>query len=129
MNICVKTDLCLKSAAMKEIKNIGEKLAVIPLLGLLYAVMYFMDTTCIVKSIVGYPCPGCGMTRALISALHLDFSSAFALHPMFWSVPVLVLYFLYDGRPINNKKLNYGILIAIGTGFLFNWIARLIEFV
>ena len=99
------------------------------MLGVLYAVMYFANTTCIVKSIVGFPCPGCGMTRAVISALRLDFTAAFALHPMFWSVPILALYFLYDGRLFNNKKINYGILIAIGMGFLFNWIARLVALI
>lgn len=114
---------------MRRIKNIGEKLSVIPLLGLLYAVMYFMNTTCIIKSLVGYPCPGCGMTRAIIFALRLDFVSAFALHPMVWSVPLLALYFLYDGRLFSNRRLNYGMLIAIGTGFLFNWIVRLIEYI
>ena len=112
---------------MRKIKNLGEKLAVIPLLFALYGVMYLLDTTCIVKSALGFPCPGCGMTRAVVSALKLEFTSAFTLHPMFWSVPILGLYFLYDGRLFENKHINRAVLISLGAGFVFVWIMRLIN--
>ena len=31
----------------------------------------------------GVPCPGCGMTRALIKACTFDFKAAFYYHPLF----------------------------------------------
>ena len=111
---------------MKKIENIKTKLAVIPLVMLLYLVMYLLDTTCIIKSIIGIPCPGCGMTRALLQALRFNFAEAFKLHSMFWSLPLLGLYFLYDGAVFSNKKLNTGVLVALGIGFLANWIFHLL---
>ena len=47
--------------------------------------------------------------------------AAFSEHAMFWSVPLLYLYILADGRLFKNTLLNYGVLIAIGVGFLVVW--------
>ncbi|MFW5739011.1 MAG: DUF2752 domain-containing protein [Myxococcota bacterium] len=37
---------------------------------------------CPMAVIVGIPCPGCGMTRATLSALHGDFATSFRFHPL-----------------------------------------------
>ena len=47
---------------------------------------------------LGVPCPGCGMTRAWLQALRLDFAGAFRWHPLFWTLPLLVLLFLFCNR-------------------------------
>ena len=47
------------------------------------------------------------------------------MHPMFWSMPVLVAYFFKDYRLFQNKWLNNGILILIGAGFMAQWIWKL----
>ncbi len=54
---------------------------------LLFFLLFLFDVPCVVKQLTGLSCPGCGMSRALISALKLDFASAFYYHPL-W---VLVL--------------------------------------
>jgi Protein of unknown function (DUF2752) len=36
---------------------------------------------CIWRSITGYPCPGCGLTRSLASMSHLDIVSAVRFNP------------------------------------------------
>ena len=109
---------------MRKIQNPKTKLAVFLLLPVLYLIMYLLDTTCIVKSILGVPCPGCGMTRAAICAIRLDFIGAFEYHAMFWSLPLLVLYFLYDGCVFRNKKINAIVLATIALGFFLNWLIR-----
>lgn len=38
---------------------------------------------CPVRLIFGIECPSCGMTRAFLSALRLDFKAAFSYHPLF----------------------------------------------
>lgn len=45
-----------------------------------------------------FPCPGCGITRAYLAALRLDFKSAFNYHPLFFTVLPVLLY-------IPHKKL------------------------
>ena len=42
--------------------------------------------------ITGLPCPGCGMTRAFIRLLHLDFAGAWQMHPF-----VYLYAFLFCG--------------------------------
>jgi len=38
------------------------------------------------------PCPSCGITRAYLAALRLDFASAFGHHPLFFFVAPVILY-------------------------------------
>jgi len=38
--------------------------------------------TCIFKLAVGAPCPGCGLTRATLALLRLDFAEMWRLHPL-----------------------------------------------
>ena len=47
-----------------------------------YALMSILGITCPVKYLTGVSCPGCGMTRACLSALRFDFESAFYYHPL-----------------------------------------------
>lgn len=43
---------------------------------------------CPVKLFTGFPCPGCGMTRALIMMFY-DIKGAFFMHPLF---PAVILF-------------------------------------
>lgn len=66
------------------------------------------------------------MTRAYAALLHLRIGDAFRLHPMFWSMPILVAYFFKDYRLFKSKWVNDGILILIGVGFAVQWIVKII---
>jgi hypothetical protein len=41
-----------------------------------------LPTLCPFKLLTGLPCPGCGMTRALIYCAHGDWHTALAFHPL-----------------------------------------------
>ena len=71
------------------------------------------------------PCFGCGMTRAFVSALRLDFASAFSYHPMFWSLPLIALYYWRDGKVFKSEKGNTFVFFALFIGFLFVGIMRI----
>lgn len=43
---------------------------------------FFVDIACPVETIIGIPCPGCGMTTAIYYVLHLDFKTALYFHPL-----------------------------------------------
>ena len=88
---------------------------------LLLLVAVAWQIPCVWKTVFGIPCPGCGMTGAWRELLCGHVGAAFSEHAMFWSVPLLYLYILADGRLFKNTLLNYGVLIAIGVGFLVVW--------
>ncbi len=90
------------------------------------AIVYFTPA-CLIYSTFGIPCPTCGMTRAWLAALHLDFKTAFSMHPMFWSIPILGIYALRDCRLVRSKVCNRLILGAILFGFAVNYIVILME--
>ncbi len=80
---------------------------------------------CPILTLTGIPCLGCGMTRAVGSALRLDFAGAFSYHFMFWSLPLLFFCFMKDGRIFKNKYLNLIFYALILAGFVANWILKL----
>lgn len=89
------------------------------------AVFYSLQISCVFQRFLGIPCPGCGMTRAMLAVLRLDLNAAFAYHPMFWSIPILYLYFLSDNGIFKRKFWNRVILWGICAGFLINWLLKL----
>ncbi len=102
-------------------KDLKIKISVLLILFLVVFLMYFLKIPCIFKTITGLECLGCGMTRAVLSAIKLDFKSAFSCHIMFWSVPILVLLLFKDGRIFKNRYLNFTLYILLGFGFLVNY--------
>lgn len=55
-------------------------------IGGLYLVLHLVGIGCPIRWLTGISCAGCGMTRAWLCALRLDFAGAFAAHPLFWAV-------------------------------------------
>ncbi len=111
---------------MQKITNIKTKMLITAAIFVYALFVYLFKIPCIILSLTGIDCLGCGMTRALASVIKLDFSKAFSYHIMFWSLPVLYLFFLYDGKLFKNEKLNISILCLIFLGFVINWAFRTI---
>jgi len=88
--------------------------------------LLYLQPSCVVKQQLGIVCPSCGLTRAWLSVLRLDFRSAFVSHAMFWVIPVVGFYILFDMRPFCNDKINYGILCGMSMVFILYFILRLI---
>lgn len=111
---------------MVKIKHLKEKIliGIAVIIGILTGRL--LDMTCVFLWLTGYECLGCGMTRALLSAINFDFVSAFHYHRMFWSVPILGLYVLFDGKLFKNRILNISVLVLIAVGFVINWVLNLV---
>ncbi len=111
---------------MRKIKDLKLKIAFTLFYLALLVVLYKLGASCIFMRFLHVPCPGCGMTRAMLSLLKLNIADAFHYHFMFWSMPVLYLYFLFDGNLFKNKKLNKTVFVLIAVGFAINWIYHII---
>ncbi len=104
----------------QKIELIEAVLAVI----VLYGVMFLFGITCPIKFLTGISCPGCGMTRAIISLLKLDFYKAFYYHPLFWAPPLLLLVFYMKERI--SPRIYKGILYAAVVLFFAVYFYRLV---
>lgn len=89
-----------------------------------YLVTWF--TGCPVRYFFGVSCPGCGMTRAWLHLLRLDFSGAFHCHPLFWTAPFIAAAFLFDDRI--HPKIFRWLAIAAAALFIAVYTVRLIWF-
>ncbi|SHI59838.1 Protein of unknown function [Clostridium cavendishii DSM 21758] len=61
---------------------------------------------CIIKAITGIPCPGCGLTRAHLALLRLDFKTAFHYHPLFFIVIPFIIFLISADKPLLGSKRN-----------------------
>lgn len=109
-----------------KINNLKDKLLTCGIFAICLILFRLFHIPCPMDYFFHIPCPGCGMTRAYICLLHLDIPGAFQAHPMFWSVPILLIFYFADGSVFKQKWLNWGIMILIATGFAVNWIAELL---
>lgn len=79
------------------------------------------SSVCVVKVHTGFPCPGCGMTRAIIALFHGDFAAAFKWHPLWplvFILPIAITVILrFETLKVRyfNKLLYLSLFIIIGV--------------
>jgi len=89
---------------------------------------------CYLKSTIGLPCPGCGLTRAYLSLLNGNFKKAFHFHPLFFIPLIVVVIVLLNFQPflefaiIKKIYLNKIFWICIVVLFVILYIIRMILF-
>ncbi len=116
----------------KTVKSVLEKHQIKQKLVLTAAILavasigWIFRLPCVFIFFLHVPCPGCGMSRAMFSALQGNFSLAFSYHMMWWAVPIAYIYFLTDGRLLPFKILDKIVLWGIAAGFLLNWVVNLV---
>lgn len=106
-------------------KQILQKLKLLIFICLAYYLLTWF-TGCPILYLTGVSCPGCGMTRAWLALLHLDFPLAFSCHPLFFLAPLFLLVFLFEDR-IDFRKYRWAVILTAVLFFLVYFI-RLIWF-
>ena len=105
---------------------VGYKLSVTLMVGLIAGIMIMFSLPCPFVKFLHIPCLGCGMSRAWLAALRLDFATAFDYHCMFWSVPPMLLCFWLNWEPFNKKWLNTAVYTVVLLGFAVNWLLHIL---
>lgn len=106
--------------------NIGA-LAIVLAVALHVTILSILGIGCPIRWITGISCAGCGMTRAYLSLLHLDIKSAFIYHPLFWSVPFVILIFvLYKADKVSVQTANF-VKYFIVFLFVIVYVVRLLN--
>ena len=81
-----------------------------------YVGVYLKGVPCIIKYFTGVSCLGCGMTRAWLAALKLDFSMAFYYHPLFF-MPVVILIIILNRKALSG--IIWTVLILFGIVYIY----------
>ena len=87
---------------------------------------YSFYIPCFFHKITGLYCPGCGITRMVLSLLHLDFYQAFRWNPfLFLLTPLFIvygvayfLYWLYDREAPKLPNTIWNILLIAAIVFM-----------
>lgn len=94
------------------------------MIAVIYIVFNIIGIGCPIKFFTGISCPGCGMTKAVLAAIRLNFHEAFYYHPLFFLTPlIMVLYFFEDYlKPLYVKYLWGVISIAFLTVYFSDYL-------
>lgn len=112
----------------EHLKRIRSRVLLLLLIGGVLLLWVAMGWPCMIRSITGFPCPGCGLSRAWLAALRLDFGAAFRFHPMFWSIPILALFLLLDGQLFRQRWANRVLLAVLLGGMAVSYVIRIVGF-
>ncbi len=94
---------------------------------LLAAAVLIMDVGCVFRKTTGVPCPGCGMTRAHLAALRLDFKDAFFYHPLwFLPAPLAAAELFFPGGVFRSKKAQNALTAVLLAAVLGVYLVRMI---
>lgn len=91
------------------------------LIGAAAGVAYGYFIGCPMRFFFSFPCPTCGCIRAVLAAVSLDFSAAFAYHPLFLLALAVLLY--YPHRRLLPPRFRLGkrgeLVVGCLAGFAF----------
>lgn len=89
----------------------------------------FLYSLCPTVVITGFPCPGCGMTRAVFAVLRGDFVRAWQLHPFVYVLIIYVVTFAFR-RYILQKEVKSmaKYLIVIAVAMIGYYIFRMVKY-
>ena len=88
--------------------------------------LFFKDIyKCPFKLWTGLDCPGCGLTRALLSVLVLDVGSAFDYHPLFWLIGIEIVYVVFFRKKRINKRIELCVGIFTVALLAIVWIYKI----
>lgn len=85
---------------------------------------------CPIDLIFGVPCPGCGLTRAVMLVFRGDFVGAFSMHPLVFTLPVIgaLLIAAFFSERFSRSKIFSAFCIFFSALFIGVYVYRMIAF-
>lgn len=126
MKRSVKT--VLKEAASllwQDIKNM--RIAILVIAVYIWINRTFFPVSCVWVAFTGFPCPGCGLTRAALALLKGNFKEAFQIHPFIYVIAVIGLLFcVYRYILKRNQKVFVKYVLIVLIAMLCFYVYRMV---
>ena len=82
-------------------------------------------SACPVVAATGFPCPACGLTRAFVCLLHLDFQGAFRTHAYIYALVIYLSVFCWNryvrGKQMGRKLTILAVVVIVGMAGYYIW--------
>lgn len=95
-----------------------------------------MTTLCAVRFFLGIECPGCGLTRSMLSLIRGDFSESIQFHPMGILIALVAIYltvralgnlfFDFRMKPLLGDKAKMIVTAGFLVGLFGQWCVRIL---
>ena len=100
-------------------------LAILLIAMLYYVLIYILDTTCLIKKMVGVDCPTCGMTRSIICLINGDVLGYLSYN--FLALPTfLVVYLSFHIKKEKTKKIMNALIIVLALMIFLRYIIKIL---
>ena len=90
---------------LNDIKS--AKWAIVLIIAYFVLLRRILHSMCPMVLLTGFPCPGCGLTRAGFAVLSLDFGTAWRIHPFIYAFAVLTVMFGINRYVLCKKKMPF----------------------
>lgn len=101
------------------------KWAVMYIIAYFVVLKRFFYSTCPVVILIGYPCPACGMTRAVFHLLNFEFRAAFETQPFVYFIVLLIVIFAFNRYILLRKTPEWlkwmTIIVLFGMIVFYVW--------
>ncbi|MEY8507432.1 DUF2752 domain-containing protein [Lachnospiraceae bacterium 42-17] len=108
---------------LKDIKS--SKWAVVLIAVYFVFGKWLFGSLCPMVMITGFPCPGCGLTRAGLAFFKLDFYNAWVIHPFIFPIVLLVFLFCFNRYILLKKEMSRlkwcGVFVLCAMIFFYIW--------
>jgi hypothetical protein len=111
---------------MEKAKRIIKRTCILSAIFVIYVlILYAFGLHCPIAYITGIDCPTCGISRALLSILKLDFKASFNYQPL--AVPVVIaVWLLLNLEFFKHKKIILSISLSIVVLNFILYLSRII---
>jgi hypothetical protein len=113
------------SIALKRLRPLG------PVFAIVVPLAFLPFSTCLLKIVLGIPCPACGLTRAAIALLRLDFAAATQYQPLALPLSLVAISAPFGAATLEEKTWDRFVQISLGgsaVALFVIWIARFLGF-
>jgi len=108
---------------------VGNRVGISAFVGIFVLFLVLFGDVCPSQILFGFPCPGCGLTRAGVLVLKFQFARAWQMHPFIYVWLCFAIYICYK-RYIRGRKVK-GIIpmvIVITLAMVVFYVYRMIYF-